>query len=384
MWTRPRTSVATVIVTLVVVVGFTTAPAAATTGLSDGDGATTTAAAEDVPEEFCTDVPETVHGEVPYDDVPWFSDLPSEYQPPGVPWSVVTPRAVAGIVAGVTPNQCDVFDPSDPPFDPTDPPRNPDADVDGGADEDLESFVILYHVTLEEGEEGPGSTSQVAVLVTGEEGEVDPEAAVHDGEKPYEIDPYATMGDDGTGEAFVDAHLFGTRGGAGVVCDGEECTVVPRGLPQEDIPAIPAPTGDGESNDSPDDGTDDTDDDTGTDDGGVGDGTSESSDAGSGADGGASSDGGGGGTAADPSGDGASDDAGDGDSTSDDPRDGNAGDGDGGDGAGSADDGAPAEADDGATGQQYVTPSEAAGPGFGGALAVLTILAAGLLAARRR
>jgi hypothetical protein len=205
-----------------------------------------------VPEAVCTDVPGAVHENVPYEQVPWVSDLPEEAQPPGVPWGVLTPEGLVGIVVGIVPNQCEVVDPNDPPYNPT---SGGDDNVDPAADVQVSRLgsyegggvaVIHYDVTLDEtSEHGPGTSGTVGLLATPEFGDVDLEVAVHDGEKEYAVDPRVRYLDGGrTAYVETDVRLLNKRLGVNVDCNGEECQPGTKGLPELiGLPAIPAPTG---------------------------------------------------------------------------------------------------------------------------------------------
>lgn len=205
-----------------------------------------------VPVEVCTNVPERAHENVPYEQLPWLGELPSEAQPPGVPTSVVTPKAVGGILVGMTPNQCEIQDPNDPSFD----PRNDNVDPGGdlqvarlGQFQDGGVALIYYQATLNESNEhGPGVSGMVGGLATSQFGDADTEIAVHDGKKEYAVDPRVRYWDGG-GMAYAknDVRLLNSRLGVEVDCDGQECQPGTRGLPNfAEYPAIPAPTGDDE------------------------------------------------------------------------------------------------------------------------------------------
>ena len=202
---------------------------------------------EDVPADLCYDAAGEAQERVPFEEVPWFDDLPEEVPPPpGVPTDVLTPESAAAIAFGFVPHQCDVQDPYDPSVDPTDPPREPDADVDVqrfGQFEDGAVALVRYDLTMNESGEGPGVSGMVGGLGTTEFGDADLELTVNDGEKDYSVDPRVRYFDDGTAFGETDVVLFGQRLGVEVDCDGEECQPGLRGLPElTDIPAVPAPT----------------------------------------------------------------------------------------------------------------------------------------------
>jgi hypothetical protein len=230
------------------------------------------------PEELCTDLLELLHEEIPYDQIIWVNDLPQEAQPPGVPWSVVTPRAIAGIVVGASPNQCEVQDPNDPTYD----PREDNVDPDGGGDVqqgDDGEVLFIFNGTLDRSAEGPGVEGQMGVT-PGANGSLDPAFALNDGEKDYGLDPRFEYWEDGTTYFETDVFVLKKKLGFEIDCFGEECNVKTRGLPHfVDYPALPShtdrerPKDDSEDTPEPDD-EDDADDDSGTDGGGSDDGPS--------------------------------------------------------------------------------------------------------------
>ncbi len=198
------------------------------------------------PDAVCTDVGDQAQENVPFEQVPWFDDLPEQAQPPGVPTNLITPEVAAAIVFGATPNQCEVQDPNDPSVDPTDPPRDPDYSVENqrmGQFRDGAVGVVVFDVTANESGEGPGATVTAAGLATSQFGDADPSVTVNDGEKDYTVDPRVRYFDDGTGMAETNVELLGTRLGVVMDCNGEECQPGTRGLPElQKPPAIPAPT----------------------------------------------------------------------------------------------------------------------------------------------
>ncbi|QLD84781.1 hypothetical protein HWV23_03315 [Natronomonas halophila] len=205
---------------------------------------------EPFPEEVCTDVGEQVQENVPLEQVPWFDDLPQEAQPPGVPTDVVTPQSIAAIVFGATPNQCEVFDPNDPPYNPV----TGDDEVDPAYDEEVQYIgendggvlgVVLYEATLNESGNGPGASGFVALGANPQYGDNHFRFAVSDGEKEYAVEPRFRYWEDGRIYTYTDVELLNKRLGVEVSCDGEECQPGTRGLPTfVEYPSFPAPTGD--------------------------------------------------------------------------------------------------------------------------------------------
>jgi len=200
------------------------------------------------PSAVCTDVGDQAQENVPFEQVPWFDDLPEQAQPPGVPTNLITPEVAAAIVFGATPNQCEVQDPNDPSVDPQNPPSDPGASATPsryGQYRDGAVGLVFYEVTANESGEGPGVSGKVGGLATSEFGDADAELTVNDGEKDYTVDPRVRYHDGGsTAMAETNVELLGTRLGVVMDCDGEECQPGTRGLPQfKKPPAIPAPTG---------------------------------------------------------------------------------------------------------------------------------------------
>ncbi|MEF8912974.1 hypothetical protein [Natronomonas sp.] len=207
---------------------------------------------EPFPEEVCTDVGDQAEENVPFGQVPWFDDLPEEAQPPGVPTDILTPEAVAAIVFGATPNQCEVQDPNDPSYDPV----TGDDEVDPAYDREVQYIgendggvlaVVLYDVTLNESGNGPGTSGVVAIGANPKYGDNQLRFAVSDGEKEYAVEPRVRYWEDGSAYTYTDVEALNKRVGVEVDCDGEECQPGTRGLPQfAEYPAFPAPTGDDE------------------------------------------------------------------------------------------------------------------------------------------
>jgi hypothetical protein len=207
---------------------------------------------EPFPKEVCTDAGDRAEENVPFGEVPWFDDLPEEAQPPGVPTDIVTPEAVAAIVFGATPNQCEVQNPNDPSYNPV----TGDDEVNPGYDREVQYIgendggvlaVVLYDVTLNESGNGPGTSGVVAIGANPDYGDNQLRFAVDDGEKEYAVEPRVRYWEDGSAYTYTDVEALNKRVGVEVDCDGEECQPGTRGLPQfAESPAFPAPTGDDE------------------------------------------------------------------------------------------------------------------------------------------
>lgn len=377
-WSQIRSTLAVALMVLLVAVGFTAVPAAAVDGTDatrteNGDG-------DEFPEVVCTDITGAVGDELPYDRVIWVDDLPEELQPENVPWNLVTPRSVASIVLGVSPNQCDVFDPNDPPYDPREDDVDPDGDADVVEGTEDGTTLIVVNGTLNRSADGPGGEI-VVEFAPESDGEVDPELRINDGEKDYALDPGVRYWGDGTVYVENDVVVLGKRAGVEFDCNGDECEVDLRGAPRlVDYPTVPSHTdedhlsdsqgnddvndGDGDVSDGsedPDstDGSDTDNAETPTDDTGGDDTAGDGSDAGTDADAGDRTDA----------------DVGDGDEV-DDADDGSA---DGDDGTEETDDGSESDS----AGQPAQAGAQGDGPGFGAGLAALSVLIATLMARRR-
>ena len=223
----------TALLTFALIVGLLVAPVGTVAAQDEGGG--------EFPEEVCTDLLELLHQNIPYDQIIWVNDLPNEAQPPGVPWSVVTPRAIGAIVVGATPNQCAVQDPNDPSWDPREDDLDPNGDAGVEEGEDGKTLVI-FNGTLDQSSDGPGVEGQLGGA-SGENGEVDPALAVNDGEKDYALDPRLEYWEDGTTYFETDVYVFKRTVGFELDCFGEECNPRTRGLPNfVEYPAVPSHT----------------------------------------------------------------------------------------------------------------------------------------------
>lgn len=421
-WSQMR-SAAVCLLAVVTIVGFV-APVSAidANNVTSGDGTTTDEAPTTttntiqtdghVPEEVCTDITGTVQEEVPFDQVIWVDDLPEDVQdqmqpsalpgydqlpedaqPPGAPWTILTPRAIAGILLGAAPNQCDVADPNDPPWDPTEDNVAPD----GGADVDEEteegSTLVIVNGTLDQTSEGPSGEGSLE-LVPAENGSVDPALMINDGEKNYGVDSGIEYWNDGTIYGETDVTVIGLTVGGEMDCIGEECNPHLRGVPKfTDYPAIPSHSSEDPREDT-DEGTGGT---TDSSDPGTGTGSTDTSPDATGATDSSGSDS----TRSDDNSDGSSSSSSTGSSSSSDANggstsagtgDSSSGSSDGGDsGSGTdastdSDDGGGSDSDAPAAQEQSnnETTTEGDGPGFGAGIAVLALLGGTLLARRRR
>lgn len=216
---------------------------------SGSDSDSTTVEVEpgaDAPQELCTNVPKRANENVPYEELPSSDQLPEQVPNPIPPF--VGPRAIANLVVGAAPNQCEIQDPNDPSVDPNDPPTEPSVSIhvfrlgqykDGGA------MWMTYEVTLDESSGGPGVSGTLGGVVYSGGVDANPDATVTDGKQEYSVDPYFN-GDDSTSESSLEASAPFGGGGGSLKCSGGECQPGTTGIPTfTEYPAIPAPIWDG-------------------------------------------------------------------------------------------------------------------------------------------
>ena len=162
--------------------------------------------------------------DLPVGDLPGPTDVvPDELLLPGIPWDILTPEALTGIVLGLVPAPCDIIQPDDPPIDPTDLPDEPGFDLDVQRFGEINGggvVLLSQDLTLNESSDvGPGIDSKQGVLLTPEFGDVDLELAVNDGEKELiGTDPRIRYNEDGV-ETEVPITLIGQNLGVGLDCD---------------------------------------------------------------------------------------------------------------------------------------------------------------------
>jgi hypothetical protein len=129
--------------------------------------------------------------DLPLQLLPSIQDLPEQLQVPGVPSSILSNEALFGILLGLIPAPCEVFNPNDPQIDPTNIPDEPRAqgDVvrvakvgDGGA------IVTEGSATLNESGDGPSINSNLGVLANTEAADVNSSLVLNDGRNDYGID----------------------------------------------------------------------------------------------------------------------------------------------------------------------------------------------------
>lgn len=146
--------------------------------------------------------------------------LPEALQLPGLPWDLITPEALVGILLGFIPAPCDVFNPNDPQIDPTDPPDDPRAqfdvarfgEQDGGA-----VGLVTYEGTLNDSGPGPSIEGQHGTLLTPEYGDIDHELILNDGKNDLGLDTRIRYNENRTSFEAV-LVLLGKRAGINVNC----------------------------------------------------------------------------------------------------------------------------------------------------------------------
>jgi hypothetical protein len=141
--------------------------------------------------------------------------------------------------------QCDVFNPYSPPFDPTDPPDDPSAEERRFADEVSQDRVqYVGEQTFTTGEGGPGIENFGYVVIVPSENTtlLGADPVVSDGQKEVASGEFTFVKEGNTTEGSLDGAIvvFGSGAGAGLICDGEECRPTTEGVPQQDLPSIPA------------------------------------------------------------------------------------------------------------------------------------------------
>lgn len=157
--------------------------------------------------------------DLPVGAIPGPSDLP--FSVPGVPTDIITTGTVLGIVFGLVPAPCEVFNPSDPQIDPTNLSDEPRSNLDiaqfgqsrGGA-----AGIMYYDGTLNESGDGPSITGKSANLITPEFGDIDQKLVLNDGRNDYGVEPRLRYNEDGfSGEAVL--VLLGKNAGVGGSCE---------------------------------------------------------------------------------------------------------------------------------------------------------------------
>lgn len=205
--------------------------------------------------------PEVPELPIRYDDVPFESvpgdlcqmpirrsDIPQPVDPYNPPGEEYLPREIPSTPVdpynppvSVPFGPCEVVDPYDPPVDPTNPPDDPDVDYDVySLDANGDRVVVAVRTEAVTGDGGPEGSDYTYVYLTPNDSESMVRLHLFDGEKWYQTDVESEADPrNRTGTVLADAEVVDRTAGGGLECDGEECEVVTRGLPQQDVPAIP-------------------------------------------------------------------------------------------------------------------------------------------------
>lgn len=180
---------------------------------------------EDAPVNVC-DTLDIEADDLPAESLPGLDDVPSEAAPSGVPTDLLTTRTLLAIATGIAPGPCEVVNPNDPPYDPV----TGEDDIEPGYNEDVEYLgpnnggvlgVVHYDVTLNESGEGPGISGVSVLSVNPEDGDIQQELAVNDGEKEYGVEPRLRYNEDRVwGDTTL--VLLGKNLGAGADCERPE------------------------------------------------------------------------------------------------------------------------------------------------------------------
>ncbi|MUV87543.1 hypothetical protein GJ631_13475 [Natronomonas sp. CBA1123] len=165
-------------------------------------------------------------GDLPLELLPSLQDVPEPLQVPGVPSTILSNEALAGILLGLIPAPCEVFNPNDPQIDPTDVPDEPRGQFDiqrAGAYEynGSQGGVILVDGsgTLNESADGPRTDVKVGALATQDFGDFDTELTFNDGKNDYGVERLrARYNDDGVKLRLV-LSLVDKQAGVDLSCD---------------------------------------------------------------------------------------------------------------------------------------------------------------------
>jgi hypothetical protein len=161
-------------------------------------------------------------GDLPLELLPSLQDVPEPLQVPGVPSTILSNEALAGILLGLIPAPCEVFNPNDPQIDPTDVPDEPRGQFDiqrAGQFQDGGVFVVDSSGTLNESADGPRADVMVGALATSEFGDFDTELTFNDGKNDYGVERLrARYNDDGVKLRLV-LSLVDKQAGVDLSCD---------------------------------------------------------------------------------------------------------------------------------------------------------------------
>lgn len=160
--------------------------------------------------------------DLPLELFPSLQDVPEPLQVPGIPSTILSNEALAGILLGLIPAPCEVFNPNDPQIDPTDLPDEPRGQFDiqrAGQYQDGGVFVVDSSGTLNESADGPRADVMVGALATSEFGDFDTELTFNDGKNDYGVEKLrARYNDDGVQLRLV-LSLVDKQAGVDLSCD---------------------------------------------------------------------------------------------------------------------------------------------------------------------
>ncbi|WP_178916198.1 hypothetical protein [Natronomonas gomsonensis] len=161
-------------------------------------------------------------GDLPLELLPSLQDAPEPLQVPGVPSTILSNEALAGILLGLIPAPCEVFNPNDPQIDPTDLPDEPRGQFDiqrAGQYQDGGVILVDGSGTLNESADGPRTDVKVGALATSEFGDFDTELTFNDGKNDYGVERLrARYNDDGVKLRLV-LSLVDKQAGVDLSCD---------------------------------------------------------------------------------------------------------------------------------------------------------------------
>jgi hypothetical protein len=166
--------------------------------------------------------------DLPLELFPSLQDLPEPLQLPGLPSTLLSNEALFGILLGLIPAPCEVFNPNDPQIDPTDLPDEPRGQFDiqrfGTINDDGNqggAALIDSSGTLNESADGPRADVMIGALATREYGDFDTELKVNDGKNDYGIEELrARYNDDGV-QLRVVLSLVDKQAGIDLSCQSD-------------------------------------------------------------------------------------------------------------------------------------------------------------------
>ena len=166
--------------------------------------------------------------DLPLELFPSLQDVPEPLQLPGLPSTILSNEALFGILLGLIPAPCEVFNPNDPQIDPTDVPDEPRGQFDiqrfGSYEYNgSQGGVILVDSsgTLNESADGPRADVKIGALATRDFGDFDTELAINDGKNDYGIETLRAQYDDDGVDLRVVLSLVDKQAGIDLSCKGD-------------------------------------------------------------------------------------------------------------------------------------------------------------------